>query len=640
MKFWCEMSGFCDEMHFTFKLQLNCISYFCKSLMKAFFYTGFLICVTTFNLLAQQSLTERAMSYLKIDSALQKENKQLSNYQSLYDTLHVIETYLAISDRCNGFSYYKKSEEACSKALQLAVAKKNMALVAKCYNGLANMYSYKQDNSNALSYYFKAKDLCEKSGNASLQLTLFINLGEFYRKMAQFDEAQKYINKAFAFYKTKNLKDTLQLIRLYNRQAAIKYEVIDKDSSLYFSFKAIELCQLTHNKLAEAVSLNEIGAVYRDRQDLQKAIAYFNEAKDIFLKEKSYRSALETMTNIVMLRKQNNYPKEIMIKECNDIINLTNERCNDFPLFDVYYCLHDLYLKEKDSAKAYIYLLGVKKSHEVYMYKKLNAEIITMQEKYENDKVQTEVNTVTKELNVKKKQTYFIAGITTVLAVLMLLIGYLLYNNIKKNKLLQTQNNYKDVLIQEIHHRVKNNLEFINSLIDMQKNSSENETEIGTLLDTARRINSMSIMHEMLYNHDKMEGVQLQNYINELVSSIDEMSNTQAIPIQFTVNVPMVMVTPTQAIALGMITSEFISNSIKYAFTKDKNPNIKIDLRLLNNSNEYQYTLADNGIGYTFETTNKSKLGMRLIDIFSRQLKGTYTFENNQGLNYHLTFKI
>jgi two-component sensor histidine kinase len=91
---------------------------------------------------------------------------------------------------------------------------------------------------------------------------------------------------------------------------------------------------------------------------------------------------------------------------------------------------------------------------------------------------------------------------------------------------------------------------------------------------------------------------------------------------------------------LGMITSEFISNSIKYAFTKDKNPNIKIDLRLLNNSNEYQYTLADNGIGYTFETTNKSKLGMRLIDIFSRQLKGTYTFENNQGLNYHLTFKI
>jgi two-component system, sensor histidine kinase PdtaS len=608
--------------------------------MKAIFYIIFLIGVTTFHLLAQQSLTERAKLYLKIDSVLQNENKQLLNYQLSHDTLQVIETYLAISNKCNGFSYYKKSEEACSKALQLAVAKKSSDLMAKCYNGLANMFSYKQDNTNALSYYFKAKDLCEKSGNATLQLTSFINLGEFYRKMAQFDEAQKYMTKAFAFYKTKNLRDTLQLIRLYNRQAAIKYEVLDKDSSLYFSFKAIKLCQQSRNKFSEAISLNEIGAVYRDKQDIQKAIAYFNEAKDIFLQEKSYRNALETMTNTVMLLKQNNYQKEIVIKECNGIINLTNKYCQDFPLFDVYYCLHDLYLKEKDSAKAYIYLLGVKKSHEVYMYKKLNTEIITMQEKYENDKIQTEVNTISKELDAKKQQTYFIVGITVVLAVLIALIGYLLYSNIKKNKLLQTQNNYKDVLIQEIHHRVKNNLEFINSLIDMQKNSSENETEIETLIDTARRISSMSIMHEMLYNQDKMEGVQLQNYINELVNSIDEMINTDVIPIQFKVNVPMVMVTPTQAIALGMITSEFISNSIKYAFVKEKRPSIQMDLKLINNSNEYQYTLADNGIGYKLESAKKHKLGMRLIDIFSRQLKGTYAFENKQGLYYHITFKI
>lgn len=172
----------------------------------------------------------------------------------------------------------------------------------------------------------------------------------------------------------------------------------------------------------------------------------------------------------------------------------------------------------------------------------------------------------------------------------------------------------------------------------MQKSSAHNVAEIYTLTDTSRRINSMSLVHEMLYNDDKTEGVQFKNYIQELTNSINELINTETIPVKFNLNIADAIITASDAIALGMITSELVSNSIKYAFVNQPTPVISIVLEKQHNF--YTYTVADNGIGLNNDISTKNKLGMRLIDIFSRQLKGKYQFENNNGFTYILTFDL
>ena len=127
--------------------------------------------------------------------------------------------------------------------------------------------------------------------------------------------------------------------------------------------------------------------------------------------------------------------------------------------------------------------------------------------------------------------------------------------------------------------------------------------------------------------------------MQKLISSIDELVNTQKIPIEFELNVYEINASPSQAIALGMINSELISNAIKYAFVHEKKPKIKVELQRIK-ENVFVYSVSDNGTGYDFSTAENNKLGMRLISIFSRQLKGKYEFKNENGLVYTLQFEL
>ena len=210
----------------------------------------------------------------------------------------------------------------------------------------------------------------------------------------------------------------------------------------------------------------------------------------------------------------------------------------------------------------------------------------------------------------------------------------------EKNNIIEIQNNEKDTLIQEIHHRVKNNLQFVSSLISMQINASSNEKEIYSLNDASRRIRAMALVHEMLYNQDDISGVNIKQYLQELIQSINELVNTTNIPIKFNVKSEELLFDTTKAIALGMITSELISNSIKYAFKDTNQPIIDIELEKNSSLSTYIFSVKDNGSGMVEFEDGRNKLGMRLISIFSRQLKGNYNFESKNGVKYSIEFYL
>lgn len=192
-------------------------------------------------------------------------------------------------------------------------------------------------------------------------------------------------------------------------------------------------------------------------------------------------------------------------------------------------------------------------------------------------------------------------------------------------------------LLQEVHHRVKNNLQFIAAMLKMQINSIKNIENKSVLLETSRRINSMSLVHEMLYSKDKLESVSVSEYLKELISKLGVIIHSEHYAVKFDIELEDVNFDINNSVAIGMITSEIISNSIKHAFTNSENPQVKVRLKHILSQQLIEYTIEDNGKGFS-EQKNENGLGLRLIDIFARQLEAEYETDRNNGLKY--TFKI
>ncbi len=210
---------------------------------------------------------------------------------------------------------------------------------------------------------------------------------------------------------------------------------------------------------------------------------------------------------------------------------------------------------------------------------------------------------------------------------------------LQSNLVINKQMEEKDVLIQEINHRVKNNLQFIAAMVEMQMGADYKKNTVESLLGTSRRIAAMSLVHEMLYDNKDTQGLSVKKYISELISHLKEMAVDNSNPIQINMEVEDVLMDSKTAIALGMIISELVSNSFKHAFKDIEAPEVFIRLVFDTISGNISVSVRDNGNGFSGNISEKKGLGTRLIDIFSRQLYGTYEIDYQNHFTFSLHFK-
>lgn len=211
----------------------------------------------------------------------------------------------------------------------------------------------------------------------------------------------------------------------------------------------------------------------------------------------------------------------------------------------------------------------------------------------------------------------------------------------KSNRIIDEQSREKDVLIQEINHRVKNNLQFMTAMVEMQIRASGKRDITRSLLETNRRINAMSLVHEMLYdNTKKIQGLSIKKYITELVDNLTEMASGEEDPIRINMHVVDLFMDSRSAVSLGMIISELVSNSFRHAFIGIDSPEVNIVLAQVDENGFIRLTVSDNGNGLKKEKESGTGLGRKFVDIFSRQLEGTYTIQTTPHFTYELQFKI
>ena len=197
----------------------------------------------------------------------------------------------------------------------------------------------------------------------------------------------------------------------------------------------------------------------------------------------------------------------------------------------------------------------------------------------------------------------------------------------------------KEQLLREIHHRVKNNLQIISSLLNLQSHNTKDERFLALIRESRNRIKSMALVHEMLYATIDLSKIRLKNYVNTLYSSIYLSYRKPDMEIDFNINIPDdTFLEIDKMIYLGMILNEIISNSLKYAFEGNKG-SVSVFLQPVN-TNKYVLSIGDNGRGLPvgFNQEKDGNLGMQLIYMLTEQLAGTIEVESGKGLSYRITF--
>lgn len=198
----------------------------------------------------------------------------------------------------------------------------------------------------------------------------------------------------------------------------------------------------------------------------------------------------------------------------------------------------------------------------------------------------------------------------------------------------------KEILLREIHHRVKNNLQIISSLLALQLDEIEDQKIIENYRESENRIQSIALIHEKMYQSGDLSNIDFNSYITSLISDIVYSYGYDSDNIINEIEVGPYALNIETAIPLGLIINELVSNSLKYAFNEKSSGKIGVKLESIGN-NLFKLDIKDNGIGFpeNLDFKNTKSLGLQLVNSLVEQLDGTITLINDSGTHFEIIFK-
>ena len=201
----------------------------------------------------------------------------------------------------------------------------------------------------------------------------------------------------------------------------------------------------------------------------------------------------------------------------------------------------------------------------------------------------------------------------------------------------------KELMLKEIHHRIKNNLQLVQSLLNLQQDALKDEAALTAIKNSKSRIRVMSLVHQELYKTDDLKEIDLQNYLLQLVEYLKKLNGALLYDLETDIKIDSVSITLRLAVPLGLILNEILSNSMEHAF-KSNQKDKKIWLHISKNNNKLAIEVGDNGTGFASsnhkENSEEQSLGRSLIEDLIRQLKGSKKISFKNGVVYHIEVPI
>lgn len=548
---------------------------------------------------------------------------------------------------------------------QAAIASEHLksgSKTANVYNEKGIVYSKMSNYAEAVRYAFLALRYYEKSNDHQLYGNSLVNLGILYKHQNKIELAVNQYEKAIKSYKKLEGENAVfSIAATYNNLAQAYLKAGKTTKSINALNESQNYAQKISDQYLNAENNYALGLIYFNLGQYSQSLFNFQNGLQSFenLNDKSgiAKSKVALGRNFLKLKQFKN-----ALKYNSEGLELAKK------------IKHLEWQKEgyRDRAQIFDEAGDFKAAYQNHVYYKMvndsmfNAnqekKITEMQMQYAFDKTQEKSRTVQMQkilkLNNEASRLHFIKNSALLAAgVFLLLFGAVLYNFLKvknQRKLIAIQQNElqiqnhqiqtalfeKEVLLKEIHHRVKNNLQIISSLLNIQAQNITDTKVLDSIKEGQSRVQAMSLIHQNLYQSQKLDAIDMAEYIKQLTRYLNTIFNTDAKTINFNIAIQNIFFDIDTAIPLGLIVNELISNAFKYAFVAQPNP--KIDISIISiDAMDYILRISDNGIGISdnFKIENANSLGLKLVSILSRQLRGSVDYTSNNGTVFEVKFK-
>lgn len=525
------------------------------------------------------------------------------------------------------------------------------------YSRMSSIYTQKGAYAEALRYGLQAVRLVEQLKDSSVTAAEIYNyLGITYAKLNQNDKVEEYMRKAFAIAEKNTDVDMIlalaanigELLIIQNKPAeGLRFLTDIRRRYPPASEPYIQL-QLAGRMLSMAVKTKRYIEAGIYCQELKVASAQFPE--DGYDQLLAYPYLIEYYMAIYKYDSARKYmgPYYKLVQDAGMLTGLRD--------------IHKSWFKIDSASGNYLSAirhLNLVRYYSDSIYNKNKAdEISVIQIQYETEKKEKDIQLLTKQgllQQTRLQQTTFSRNVTLAGIVVSLFFFGLLYSRYRlkqrinkqlqlqqqeineKNESLQHLLTEKEWLLKEVHHRIKNNLQMVISLLNSQSAYLENGAALSALEVSRHRIHAMSLIHQRLYTTDNISVIDMPTYIRELVNYMQDSFDTNR-QIRFEIDIIPLKLDIAHSVPLGLILNEAITNSLKYAFPNERQGLIRISLSQ-QALNRYLLTIADDGIGMSPNVDQKiGSLGMSLMKGLSEDLDGNLEIESNHGTTIRVSF--
>ena len=557
-----------------------------------------------------------------------------------YSTLGIINYYKAIYS--TALSYQERS-------LELMTEIGDQKGMATSHNAKGAVYTQTGDYSDAIEEYMSSLRIMQDIGNEEGLGKTFSNIGTVYYLQGNYPQANLYYKRALEIFE--KLGDESQIAGILNNMGIIAYEDGAYDVSLDLHMRSLDTRKKLGNQRGESESYTNIGDVYAAQDAFEKALEYQQKALEIQEELGDKKGMLSSMKGIGTVYKLTGR-SDSALNYLNGVLELSSEIGAKREVRDSYNNLSELYIEMGDYENALKYKAKYAQMKDT-LFNEQTAELTSsIEAKYENEQKAKEIEILKRENQIQELELgrNRILIIASVGGLILALISIFIFARInrekrkamellqKQNKNIRKQKEEKEVLLKEIHHRVKNNLQVINSLIRLQCAYTEDREALELFDECQNRIISMALIHEKMYEAHDLSNINIQQYVTQLTQNLLRSYRLNQ-HINLDINVKIEHLSLDTLVPLGLLLNELISNTLKHAFEGRDSGEIAVHLKK-NEKGLFELFVGDNGVGLKkdFSFKNSNSLGMELVATLADQLDGTIVRVERPGTYFRIEF--
>lgn len=533
------------------------------------------------------------------------------------------------------------------QALALAQSLRYERGIAAAHVQLAAYHQRKGNTSLALEHALKALKTYEKIGDAEGVAHAHVQIALVYKEIGGSEIVDEYLAKgiehsrmAYETYRSvadtpgmTNSLNTMGIIFRDRAKRARTEELIRYYDSAHDCYvRAIELINMSGKGKGQLGRLynNICQVIFEYKKDYNTALDYAFRAVDFNMQRNNQNSLTYNYLNIAdIYRRQKKYAQAL--DYALKATAIAREQRSPARLADTYGMTYAVYkdMGRYDSAMHY-YILS---DHIVDSFANVRKtqQIAEMQTQYETVKKEAEIERLHTENVIKNKQIAFLAGGLLLFGVLTGTMIYLYRRVNNQKQLISLQSKKLELMMKELHHRVKNNLQIVSSLLSLQTYRLTDAESIAALRESQQRVQAMSFIHQRLYKTDELTTVNVKEYITDLTESLMASYGYGHDSFDLQISVDNEMLDVDKALPIGLIVNEIVTNAFKYAYKEVEHPSLHITCT--ESGNEINLTIQDNGKGLDEKKWKQpgGSFGKQLVNTLCRQLRAQQSLDLQRG---------